>query len=254
VLGVLPSIRGRAFRRVRGGKGPAVLKALMAERIDGTRTALIHTTAIAPPRVVMVTSAEPHEGKTTTSSQLAASLARSGRRTLLVDADIRNPGIHRVFELPQDPGLSELLRGETERDAAIHPTRTANLWLMPAGRCDLRSVQALSSSFLGTTLAALSVQFDYVVIDAGPVLKVTDPLLVGQHVDAAIVSVLRDVSKVPRVYEAVERLRSVGITVLGSVVNGVKDDVARHGVELLMAETPAKQQAEAAAASPGESV
>jgi capsular exopolysaccharide synthesis family protein len=192
----------------------------------------------------MVTSAEPHEGKTTTCSQLAASLARSGRRTLLIDADIRNPGVHRVFEMPQDPGLCELLRGEADRDAVIHPTRTANLWLMPAGRCDLRSVQALSSSYLGTAIAALAVQFDYIIIDSGPVLKVADPLLVGQHVDAAMISVLRDVSKVPNVYDAVERLRSVGITVLGSVVNAVKDDVARHGVELLMAETPKKAAAE----------
>jgi len=247
VVGELPNIGGRAFRRVKGGKGQNVLKALMAERIDGTRTALIHTTAIDPPRVVMVTSADPHEGKTTTASQLAASLARSGRRTLLVDADVRSPGVHRVFEMPQDPGLCELLRGEADRDAVIHPTRTANLWLMPAGRCDLRSVQALSSSYLGTTIAALSVQFDYVVIDSGPVLKVADPLLVGQHVDAAMVSVLKDVSKVPHVYEAVERLRSVGITVLGSVVNGVKDDVARHGVELLMAETPQGAKAETTA-------
>jgi polysaccharide biosynthesis transport protein len=243
VVGELPNIGGRAFRRVRGGKGQNVLKALMAERIDGTRTALIHTTAIDPPRVVMVTSAEPHEGKTTTSTQLAASLARSGRRTLLIDADVRNPGAHRVFEMPQDPGLCELLRHEADRDAVIHPTRTANLWLMPAGRCDLRSVQALSGSYLGSTIAALSVQFDYVIIDAGPVLKVADPLLVGQHVDAAVVSVLKDVSKVPNVYEAVERLRSVGITVLGSVVNGVKDDVARHGMELLMAESPRHEPA-----------
>ncbi len=244
VIGELPSITGRAFRRLRGGKGQAVLKALMAERIDGARTALIHTTAIDPPRVVMVTSAEPHEGKTTTSSQLAASLARSGRRTLLIDADIRNAGVHRVFEMPLDPGLCELLRGEAERDAAIHPTRTANLWLMPAGRCDLRSVQALSSPYLGTIIAALSSQFDYVIIDSGPVLKVADPLLVGQHVDATIVSALRDTIRVPNIYEAVERLRSVGITVLGSVVNGVKDDTARHGVELLMAETPKKAEAE----------
>ncbi len=246
VVGELPNIGGRAFRRVRGGKGQNVLKALMAERIDGTRTALIHTTAIDPPRVVMVTSAEPREGKTTTSTQLAASLARSGRRTLLIDADIRNPGAHRVFEIPQDPGLCELLRNEADRDDVIHPTRTANLWLMPAGRCDLRSVQALSGSYLGSTIAALSVQFDYVIIDAGPVLKVADPLLVGQHVDAAVLSVLKDTSKVPSVYEAVERLRSVGITVLGSVVNGVKDDVARHGMELLMAETPRGETAETA--------
>ena len=83
----------------------------------------------------------------------------------------------------------------------------------------------------------MSVQFDYVVIDSGPILKVADSLLVGQHVDAAIISVLRDSSKVPNVYEACERLRSVGITVLGAVVNGVNDDAARHGIELLMSET-----------------
>lgn len=245
VIGELPSVSGRTWRRMKGGKGPAVLKALMAERIDGTRTAVIHTSAIDPPRVIMVTSAEPHEGKTTAATQLAASLARSGRRTLLIDADVRNPGAHRVFELPQDPGLCELLRGEAERDAVVHPTRTANLWLMPAGRCCLQSVQALSTSYLGTAIASMCVQYDYVVIDAGPVLKIADPLLIGQHVDAAILSVLRDVSKVPKVYEACERLRSVGVTVLGAVVNGVNDDAARHGVELLMAE-----QTQAAPAEP----
>ena len=131
----------------------------------------------------------------------------------------------------------ELLRGEAARDAVIHPTRAANLWLLPGGRCDLKSVQALSTNLLGSVIADLCLQFDYLVIDSGPVLKVTDPLLVGQHVDVAIVSVLRDTSKVPSVYEACERLRSVGITVMGAVVNGVNDDVARHGVELLMAET-----------------
>ncbi len=242
VVGELPNVSGRTWRRIKGGKGPGVLKALMAERIDATRTALIHATAIDPPRVVMITSAEPHEGKTTTASQLAASLARSGRRTLLIDADIRNPGAHRVFDLPQEPGLCELLRGEAQREAVIHPTRTPNLCLLPAGRCDLRSVQALSTSYLGTTIAALCVEFDHVVIDSGPVLKIADPLMVGQHVDAAIVSVLRDVSKLPKVYEACERLRSVGITVFGAVVNGVNDDVARHGIELLMAETPESEK------------
>ncbi len=237
VIGELPSLQGRKWRKLKNGRGPAVLKALMAERIDGTRTALMHSNANQPPRVVMVTSADPHEGKTTTSSQLAASLARAGRRTLLVDADIRNPGLHRVFDMPLEPGLSELLRGDVERDAVVHPTRTANLWLLPAGRCDLRSVQALSTSYLGTSIAALCVQFDYVVIDSGPVLKVADSLLVGQHVDAVILSVLKDSSKVPNVYEACERLRSVGINVMGAVINGVNDDAAQHGVELLMNET-----------------
>ena len=111
--------------------------------------------------------------------------------------------------MPLEPGLCELLRGEAERDAVIHPTRTANLWLMPAGRCDLRSVQALSTSYLGTAIAALCVQFDYVIIDSGPVLKVADSLLVGQHVDAAIVSVLRDVE------QGAQRVRSLRAAAVG---------------------------------------
>ena len=70
VIGELPNVSGRTWKRLKGGKGPAVLKALMAERIDATRTALIHTTAADAPRVVMITSAEPHEGKTTTASSI----------------------------------------------------------------------------------------------------------------------------------------------------------------------------------------
>ena len=174
VMGELPSVTGRSWRRVKGGKGGAVLKALMAERIDGARTNLIHTTAIQPPRVIMVTSAVPREGKTTTShatsrqpGPLRAADGAGGRR-------YPQSGAHRVFEMPNEPGLCELLRGEADRDAVIHPTRTANLWLLPAGRCDLRSVQALSTSYLATAIAGLCVQFDYVIIDSGPVLKVAD--------------------------------------------------------------------------------
>ncbi len=139
VVGELPNISGRAFRRLRGGKGQAVLKALMAERIDGTRTALIHTTAIDPPRVVMVTSAEPREGKTTTATQLAASLARSGRRTLLIDADIRNPGVHRVFEMPQDPGLCGIV-ARRSRSRRGDSSDADGQFVADAGR-SLRSAQ-----------------------------------------------------------------------------------------------------------------
>ena len=96
----------------------------------------------------MVTSPEPREGKTTLASQLATSLARSGRRTLLVDGDVRNPAVHRVFELSQEPGLCEILRGEVERAVALQPSRTPQLWVLSAGRCCLQSVQALSQTAL----------------------------------------------------------------------------------------------------------
>jgi len=104
---------------------------------------LMHTTAIVSPHVVLVTSAAPHEGKTTTATQLAASLARSGRRTLLVDGDIRSPGAHRVFEMPLEPGLCELLRGEVDREAVLRPHAHGQS-LAAAGR-PLRSAQRASA-------------------------------------------------------------------------------------------------------------
>jgi polysaccharide biosynthesis transport protein len=224
VIGELPPLSGRSWRKMReGGAAGHALQAILTESIDSIRTTLIHTTKVDSPRVVMVTSAEAHEGKTTVASQLAASLARSGRRTLLVDCDVRSPAAHRVFELSLEPGLCEVLRGELEYAAAVQPTSSANLWLLTAGRCDARSIQALSQAATTDLIAALKADFEFVIIDSGPVLKVADPLLVGQHVDAAVLSALRDISTVPRLYEASERLSSVGVTVLGVVVNGIND-------------------------------
>ena len=92
---------GRSWRRIKGGKGPAVLKALMAERIDGARTNLIHTTAIEPPRVVMITSAEPHEGKTTTASNWRPAWPAPGAARCWSTPTFAIAGAHRVFDMPQ---------------------------------------------------------------------------------------------------------------------------------------------------------
>ncbi len=233
VLGRLPQMSGRLWRKMKDSKGgQSRLHGLLAESVDSIRATLIHTTLVDSPRVVLVTSADSREGKTTVASQLAASLARCGRRTLLVDGDLRNPAAHRVFELPQEPGLCELLRGQIDGEAAVHPTRSANLWVLPAGRSDVRSVQALSGEALAQAAAAWRDHFEFVIIDSAPVLKVADPLLLGQHVDTTILSVLRDVTQVPRVFEASERLRSVGINVLGAVVNGVDENIgSSHPME-----------------------
>jgi polysaccharide biosynthesis transport protein len=222
VMGDLPRLSGRAAKR------PELMQAILTESIDSIRTSLIHTTAVQSPRIVMVTSADNSEGKTTVASQLAASLARSGRRTLLVDADVRNPAIHEVFDLPCEPGFSEALRGTIDRSAVIQPTHAPNLWLVPAGRCDMQSIQLLASAQLGAMLKAWREEFEFVIIDIGPVLQVADPLLIGQHVDAAILSAQCDISKMPNVYDACERLKSVGVVVLGAVVNGSCNRTSRR--------------------------
>jgi polysaccharide biosynthesis transport protein len=226
VVGALPPLA----RLTKGtGAKAAALQGTLVESIDTVRTTLMHGTHARSDRVVMVTSALDREGKTTVASQLAASLARCGKRTLLIDGDLRRPTAHLLFEVPLEDGFAELLRGEIEVDDAVRPTRASGLWMIPAGRCDLDAIHALAKEDVMEALVAqFRKNFDFVIIDAGPVLSIADPLLMGQHVDAVILSVMRDVSQAHRVYEAAERLREVGVKVLGAVVNGEKTAQSRR--------------------------
>lgn len=233
ILGALPSVAGRKGRKAtEAGKGKAGATALqrsLADCVDGVRTALLRDTASEGTRVVLVSSAVHHEGKTTLATQLAASLARAGKRTLLIDGDLRKPVAHRLYGLSLDPGLCEVLRGECELEETLRPTRASGLWMMTAGRCDDESLQELAKDGVDDLFKQLRSGFDYIIIDASPVLASADALVIGQYVDAAVISVLRDASRVPSVLEACERLRGVGVRVLGTVFNGTKTEIKPVG-------------------------
>ncbi len=209
-----------AYREMRG---PVV------ECIDGTRTRLVHATGTHGIRVVMVTSAVPREGKTSLAGHLAASLARAGHRTLLIDGDLRLPSLDRVFNVPAAPGVAEVLRTEAHVSAAIRSTPIARLWFMPAGNPDLRAIQALSQPRLRGMIDRLRPDYDYIIVDSAPILPVVDSLLIGQHVDGVIISVLREVSQVPVVRTACDRLTELNIRLLGAVLSGVDLDNTHSG-------------------------
>ena len=116
---------------------------LLLESVDATRTMLVHAARSGNYRVVMITSALPGEGKTSLSSHLATSLARSGLKTLLIDADLRSPSIHQLFELTQEPGISELLRGESSLEDVLASTSVAELSVITAGKSDFRTLRIL---------------------------------------------------------------------------------------------------------------
>ncbi|NDC62453.1 MAG: hypothetical protein EBZ59_00335 [Planctomycetia bacterium] len=217
-LGTLPRI---SRSRQRGTEG------LVAESVDGIR-ALIHQAGREAPRVILVTSAVEHEGKTTFASQLAASLARSDKRTLILDGDLRHPNVHLALELDIAKGFPELLRGEIGPDEAVQPTSVEGLFAVTGGDCDYAAVTALSRPEMAKIIRSYRDSFDTVVIDAGPVLAFADSLLIGQQCDVAILAAMRDVSRVPLIINAIDRLRSVGIRVLGTIVNGVSDSGPRR--------------------------
>jgi succinoglycan biosynthesis transport protein ExoP len=193
---------------------------LLLESIDATRTMLIHAARSGNFRVVMITSALPGEGKTSLASHLSTSLARSGLKTLLLDADLRNPSIHRLFELTPEPGISELLRGEASLEDVIATTGVAELNVITAGKCDYLTLRVLSQGGMGGVFAKLKDQYDFVIVDTSPILPVTDALLIAQQCDAVLFSILRDVSRKAKISAAYQRLATLGIRILGAVVTG----------------------------------
>jgi capsular exopolysaccharide synthesis family protein len=218
VLGTLPRL-SRLQRRGREG--------VVAECVDGVRTLVMQAGREAP-KVILVTSAMEHEGKTTFAAQLAASLARADKRTLIIDGDLRHPNTHVALELDLVTGFPELLRGELMPDEAVRPTAVDGLFAVTGGSCDYAAITSLSRPDMGRLIRHYRDSFDHIVIDAGPVMAFSDALLLGQQSDVAIVATMRDVSRVPLVNSAIERLRSVGVRVLGTVVNGVADAAPRR--------------------------
>jgi succinoglycan biosynthesis transport protein ExoP len=193
--------------------------AVMAECGDTIRT-LISQAGRETPKVILVTSAIAGEGKTTFAAQLAASLARADKRTLLLDGDLRHPSAHMALDLELRAGLPELLRGEMGNDEAVQPTSIEGLFAVTGGACDYVAISALSRPDLARIVRGYRESFDHVVIDAGPVLEASDALLLGQQSDAVILATMLDVSRVPKITAAVDRMRSVGVRLLGVIVNG----------------------------------
>jgi len=241
VLGVLPSVSSRKAM----AKGSAIA-AQLSEAIDSVRATLMHDSTSRPRQVVLVTSPASMEGCTTVASHLALSLSRAGRRTLLVDGDLREPALHKLFGMPVEDGLSEMLRSEIEVSDAIRPTNTKGLWLLTAGQCDMEAIHALAADQLQPIFEKLRAEFDFIIIDGAPVLSLADSLSIGQHVDGAILTVLRDHSAVPQIHKAAELLKSMGIHVIGSVVNGVATKADRRVVRLHGLEAQRQRQLPAA--------
>lgn len=222
VIGTVPAFPNRASLKAAEAAGNANWRFILNESINSTRTMLLHAARSQSMQVVMVTSATQGEGKTSLASQLGSSMATAGMRTLIVDCDLRNPSIHKLFDLPLTPGVSEVLCQECDPSDAVQPTAVPNLWVIPAGQCSTRVIAALAQGHpLETLFNRLRGQFDFVVVDSCPVLPVADALLIGQHVDGVVFSIMQDISQLPKVMVASEKLHQLSINLLGAVVNGV---------------------------------
>lgn len=199
------------------------------ESIDAARTMLISEANRAGQRVIMIGSACSSEGKTTLACHLATSLARAGRRVLLVDCDLRRPSVHRVFGVEEGPGVCEVMRSEAELPDVIQKGVINGLDVIAAGVVDALGLEHLASNALAPVFARLREEYDFVIVDSSPVLPVCDALLVAQLMDGVMVSVRRDVSRRDNVTAAINRFASVGVPILGAVTIGLDDDPVGYG-------------------------
>ena len=149
---------------------------------------------------------------------------------MLIDGDLRNPAVHRLFDVRPGPGLSELLRGESQLPEVLRPT--ADSRVARADRRDLQRGEPCRGC-PGTTWAESSPnsrsRIDCIILDSSPVLPVTDSLLLARHVDGVVFSVLQNVSTLPAIDEAYRCLASLNVVLLGAVVSGTRPDVASYG-------------------------
>ncbi len=230
VIGTIPAFPSRQSIKTGEADANQNWRFILNESVNSTRTMLLHTAKTQNMQVIMVTSAMQGEGKTSLSSQLATSMATAGLRTLIVDCDLRNPSMHRLFDLPLAPGCSEILLSELDVSDAVQPTTVPNLWVISAGQCSNRVIAALAQGHqLESLFNRLRGQFDFIVVDSCPVLPVADSLLIGQHVDGVLISIRQDISQLPKVLDASDRLSLLNIPLLGAVVNGIKTDIHAYG-------------------------
>jgi polysaccharide biosynthesis transport protein len=197
-------------------------KSDISESYRALRTAILLSATGAPPKVMLMTSALPQEGKTTTSVNTAVVLAQKGARVLLVDADLRRPSVHKVFNIKPKVGLSTLLTGTSKvENTIIHVPQLPNLSLLPAGPPPPHPAELLGSSLMKQYIAQWRDQYDHVVFDTPPALSVTDSILLSVDMDCVVLVVRSGNTTKAALRRTKELLAQVNARVLGVVVNAV---------------------------------
>ena len=213
LLGVIPkAIEEDPVEELRDPKSP------IAESYSALRSSLLYSTREGLPPLVLVTSAQPSEGKSTTSYAIARSMALIGKRCLLIDADLRRPSVHKLAGLDNKIGLSSILVGEKSPEEAIQAGDLPNFFIMPSGPVPPSPAELLSSSRLTALFQTLRGQYDSVFIDSAPVLGLADSPGLSALADGVLLVVEANRGRGGQLKSAVRRLRMMKPTILGAVL------------------------------------
>ena len=197
----------------------------MSESYRALRTSLLLTSLGAPPKTILITSALPQEGKTTTSINTATVLAQKGTRVLLIDADLRRPSIHKTLGMGPRAGLSNVLTGgTTAQQATVRSALLPNLFILPAGTPPPNPAELLASSQMMDLLAELRDQYDHIIVDTPPTLSVTDAVVLSTRADAVVLVIRSGQTTKPALRRSRDILAQVNARVAGVLLNAVDLD------------------------------
>lgn len=227
LLGILPLLDKKLLSRHRNAelKYPAIIvenapHCLTSEMYRMIQANLKFLSSDKVLKTIVVTSAVPKEGKSTVSANLAAAIAQLGRRVLLIDADMRFPFQHTLWQLTNTAGLSDFLVGQVEFHKIAHPVMD-NLDVLPSGVKPPNPLALLDSKRMASVIADLSSQYDFVIIDSPPFLLAADALTLGQMTDGILLVARPGVINYNSAATAQEMLERSGQHILGLVVNGM---------------------------------
>ncbi len=228
-LGIIPSIPNMAGDRERDLFVHANPRSAAAECLRSIRTNLLFMSPEKPLRTIVITSASPSEGKTTTASALAEVMAEGGNRVLLVDADMRRPQLHGVFDLPNDAGLSSLILGEGTLEGAVRSTQIPNLSVLTCGPVPPNPAELLHTTAFAALLERMSERFDRVIIDSPPAGVVADAVVIATQVDGTLLVLKANHTSRDAAGRTVRAIRDVNGRVFGAVLNDVDLKDQKYG-------------------------
>jgi non-specific protein-tyrosine kinase len=200
----------------------------VSEAYRTLRTNLSFTSLDEPIRTLVVTSPAPDEGKSTTVANLAVTMAQGGRRTILVDCDLRRPALHTLFDCQAEPGLTNLLLDEDARPA-LQQTEVEGLQLLSSGPLPPNPADLLGSQKIDKVIAALAAEADVVLFDAPPVIAVTDAAVLGAKVDGVLLVISAGKTRREHAERAREMLERANVRIVGAALTNAPQDSSIGG-------------------------
>ncbi|CAN5592313.1 hypothetical protein BH10PLA2_BH10PLA2_11020 [soil metagenome] len=219
VLATTPALSDRLdlFNAVVEEAHPGSAFSERCRAIDGICPFVLHEAVEGEARVILVTSAMGEEGESEVAAMLAYRLARAGKRTLLMDADIVSPKAHDVLGEAGDAGLCDVLRHQANWTDVIRPGQINDLWFVMAGHADAMAAEAMSRDEMGPLLDQLRPEYDVIIIDGSDILTLAHGLQMGRYADAALLTIRPEISRTVSVFAAHQKLHLLSIPVLGAV-------------------------------------